>query len=432
MAAPWVEFRRQAPTPELTARWGQEAAGALLHSPADFDAAAGLLCELALLDDPELARGGADGIFRHAVEAMGDAFDPSLSDLYIRFFARVLASSGALDLDEKSLVERAERVRRIRATPESLAPRKILVLSRVTLGADVAVTSVVLRKMMLRFPEAELVLVGSSKAAGLFAGERRVRVRPIDYPRGGGLLERLQAWPAVVEAVGAERGSAEDLIIDPDSRLTQLGMLPVAPDESAYYFFDSRSFSRPGRETLAELTAAWLEEVFGPGGEPLYPWVSLAEHIARPAGARWASVNLGVGDNPRKRLDDPFEHRLLSGLLDAGWRIFLDTGGGGEETARVERLIEGLASDRIVAWRGSIAGFAARIEASDLYLGYDSACQHIAAALGVSTVNIFAGYRSAKMIERWRPVGPGEVRMIVVDEGEPPDRVLARVLEAAR
>lgn len=414
-----------------------------LESAAELDDAVRLLCELALLPDTELARGGVDGIFRHAVESMGDAFDPRLSDLYIQFFAHVLAGCGVLDQPlgrwglhgASELIERAGRVRRIRPAPPPAGVRKVVVLSRVTLGADVAVTSVVLRKMMLRFPAATIVLTGGPKAASLFAGERRMRFRPADYPRAGGLAERLGAWPAVAEAVAAEVGELgpeEYLIVDPDSRLTQLGMLPVAPDESRYYFFDSRSFSRPGVEPLAELTAAWLDEVFGGGALPLRPWVSLAEHLAEPPDGKWASVNLGVGDNPRKRLPDPFEQRLLSGLLDAGWRVFLDTGDGAEETVRVERLIDSLGSDRIVPWRGTIAGFAARIEASGLFVGYDSACQHIAAALGVKTIDIFADFRSPRMADRWRPTGPGEIRMIVVEPCAKPDDVLARVLEAAR
>jgi ADP-heptose:LPS heptosyltransferase len=417
----------------------------------DFDQAVRRLCQLALDPDPERARDGVDGIFRHGVEAMGDAFDPRLCDLYIRFFARVLSHTreAAPRLDERlrrfglfteqDLIDRAHRVRRIRRAPAS-GVRKILVLSRVTLGADVAVTSVVLRKMMLRFPEARLVLLGGQKTALLFAGEPRVEVRLVEYPRSGGLIERLESWAALADAVEDELAGLppeQCLVLDPDSRLTQLGMLPVVAGDCGYHFFESRSFTRPGAETLAQLIAAWLAEVFGPDASPLYPWVSI-ERAPVEAGARCVSVNLGVGDNPSKRIPDPFELRLLTALIDAGWRIHLDTGDGAEETARVERLLSQLeASGRaaaVIPWRGSLAGFAARIAASDLYVGYDSACQHIAAALGIKTIDIFSGFRAPRMVERWRPFGPGEVRMIVVDPNAAPDpdRILAAVLEAAR
>ena len=58
-------------------------------------------------------------------------------------------------------------------------------------------------------------------------------------------------------------------------------------------------------------------------------------------------------------------------------------------------------------WDGSFAGFAAIIAGSRLYVGYDSAGQHVAAACGVPLISIFAGFPCARMFERWRPVGPG-------------------------
>ncbi|HYM11266.1 MAG TPA: glycosyltransferase family 9 protein, partial [Bryobacterales bacterium] len=105
---------------------------------------------------------------------------------------------------------------------------------------------------------------------------------------------------------------------------------------------------------------------------------------------------------------------------------------------RVAKIEEGgalpTADAEVVAWRGSLAGFGALIGASDLYIGYDSACQHIAAALGVRTIDIFAGFRSPRMAQRWKPSGAAEVRMIVADPHRPadPERILAAVLEAAR
>ncbi len=403
------------------------------------------MSDLALSKDAELARIGADAIFRQVVEPLGDGFEPRLCDIYIQFFAKVLQHArGTADwldrrlrqyglMTEEDLVRRAGRVREVRPARAG-SVRKILVLSRVTLGAEVAVTSVILGKLLRRYPEAEIKLMGSAKAALLFAGEPRVTPQVVEYPRGGGLLERLRAWERLTEVV---REEGECLVVDPDSRLSQLGMLPVVEDEGAYCFWESRGYTRPGLETLGELAAAWADEVFG-AGERVFPWVSLPPQDVeaarqRAGGQRWASVNLGVGDNPRKRVAGEFEERLLRGLVAEGWRIFLDTGGGGEETARVEALVGRLGTPAIETWRGSLAGFGALIAASRLYVGYDSACQHLAAALGVPVIDIFAGHSSPRMVERWRPSGPGEVTMVVVDgKGSEPEQVLARVLEAAR
>ncbi len=431
------------------------------------------LCQMATQPDRELARQGGDAIFRRLVEQMGDAFEPRLCDLYVCFFAKVLQYCRALPaaawldsrlqefglLTEEDLAGRANRIRRgSRVAPDPGRIRKIVVLSRVTLGADVAVTSVVLRKMAQAFPAASLVLVGGRKAARLFAADSRVAACPIEYPRGGGLLERLSAWPAVVEAIARETAGlepAEYLIVDPDSRLTQLGMLPVTGHEPAYRFFESRSFAvATGGESLAELTSAWLEQTCGDdSGGPIHPWVALPWKAAGwLPGHRWASVSFGAGDNPRKRLPDPFEQRLLFALLEAGWRLVLDQGDGQEELARAGGLLSGVraagrrvaeieeasgpppSDAEVVAWRGSLEGFGACIAESRLYVGYDSAGSHLAAALGVPVIDIFAGFRWPRMPIRWRPCGPGPVTTIVVDPARhpDPDLILARVLEAAR
>ena len=62
--------------------------------------------------------------------------------------------------------------------------------------------------------------------------------------------------------------------------------------------------------------------------------------------------------------------------------------------------------------QGSFASFASMIQASDFYVGYDSAGQHVAAACGVPQVTIFAGEPCERMFQRWRPTGHGRIRII--------------------
>jgi ADP-heptose:LPS heptosyltransferase len=63
-------------------------------------------------------------------------------------------------------------------------------------------------------------------------------------------------------------------------------------------------------------------------------------------------------------------------------------------------------------WDGSFAGFAAQIARSALYVGYDSAGGHVAAACGVPMVSIFGGAVSERMVQRWRPTGPGTIKIV--------------------
>jgi ADP-heptose:LPS heptosyltransferase len=136
------------------------------------------------------------------------------------------------------------------------------------------------------------------------------------------------------------------------------------------------------------------------------------------------TVSFGVGENPAKRLDGDFETALLRQLPRP---ILIDKGAGGEEAERVERAVSG-AGAGIVTWDGSFAGFAEHIARSRLYVGYDSAGGHVAAACGVPLVSIFAGFASERMLQRWRPTGPGKIAVIRADQSANP---LADALKAS-
>ena len=73
-------------------------------------------------------------------------------------------------------------------------------------------------------------------------------------------------------------------------------------------------------------------------------------------------------------------------------------------------------------WEGSFAGFASLIAGSRLYVGYDSAGQHVAAACGVPLISIFAGFPSPRMFARWRPTGAGAA-VIRVDRPDPAETI---------
>ena len=428
------------------------------------------LCALATAEDPAVAQAGTEAIFRRIVEPLGDRFDPNDCDRYLEFFSDVvdfcrhLPRGLALDENLRSLglpardefLARAQELRTLTpfAREHADGVKKILVLSRVTLGADVAVTSVVLSHLKDVFPAAAICLLGSPKAGSLFASDPSIRLVPIEYQRGGALLDRLHAWPALAAQVARETAGLradEYLVVDPDSRLTQLGLLPVAPDESSYFFFESRSYAAESGKSLGELTSQWLGEVFGPSSGPSLPFLALPDaDVARGSRLRestenrLAVVNLGVGENLEKRLRDPFETELLLLLLKTGYRIVLDRGAGEEELRRTGDLVAALREQghvvapvdsaesgpaNVLTWEGSLSGLAGLIGVADLYVGYDSAGGHIAAALGAPAIDVFAGAASSRMRERWSPWGRQPARVIAVVPGTAPANVLRRIQE---
>jgi ADP-heptose:LPS heptosyltransferase len=386
----------------------------------------------ALLEEP-----CAKALFGILVEGLGDRFEPALCDIYARLFSQAIPGAD---------LARYDRVRRPR--PVALQPRRVLVLSRVTLGADVAVTSVLLAAANRAFPHAEIVFAGPRKNFEMFAADSgfaafpRLTHAPVEYRRGS-LSQRLAVW----DELKALAAAPDTLVLDPDSRLTQLGLLPIC-DEDRYHLFESRRYGGTNDLNLPALAAQWSQETLGVANAA--PYVALPppascpsplETVGRTPGSGcplgqvpldpplpspYIAVSLGVGENPAKRLPDPFESELLA-LLSTRAPLVIDKGAGGEEAARVERAA---ALSGATFWEGSFAGFAQVIAGSSLYVGYDSAGQHVAAACGVPLISVFAGFPSLRMFHRWRPSGP-RATVIRVDQPDPAE-VLAKVAGAIK
>jgi hypothetical protein len=353
-----------------------------------------------LLDD--LLEGDRSrALFRIVVERLADLFEPRLCGVYADLFSEVIARR-IPDLHAEHLAARYERVRRPRKFDrDPAAIRNVLVLSRVTLGADVAITSTLLDAAKQGFPNAQIYFVGPQKAWELFAADPRLKHIAIAYGRGGTLDERLSIWRALRETMG----KPASIVIDPDSRLTQLGLLPICSEED-YYFFESRSYGGDSDEPLSVLTRRWISETFGVADARPYIQTGLdATEFA-------TTVSFGVGENPAKRIPGPFEEELLRQLPRP---VLIDRGAGGEEADRVERAVA-RAGPGVAMWDGSFAGFAAHIQRSHLYVGYDSAGSHVAAACGVPMISIFAGFASERMFQRWRPTGSGRVTVLRADQ----------------
>jgi ADP-heptose:LPS heptosyltransferase len=371
-------------------------------------------------DDERLASAATRALFGIVIERLADLFEPGLCDVYAQLFSHVI-SRAIPGLHAEELLLRYQRVRQVRRFPGGEVHR-VFVLSRVTLGADVAVTSIVLAAAKQRFPEAEICLVGPEKNAELFAADQRIVPTPVSYGRNGLLRSRLNA-ALELHAIVDEPHS---IVIDPDSRLTQLGLLPVG-DDSRYFFFESRAFGGELTTPLPQLTAEWVSEVLDVNDVRPYLAPRRRERIAD------ITVSFGVGENANKRIDDEFEYQVLAALLRLNRPVLLDRGAGGEESHRVNALIKRLGTPPLLLLHdNSYASFASHIVQSNLYIGYDSAGQHVAAAAGTPLLSVFAGYASERMFSRWRPTGPA-TRVIVVNEDARAtalDRTLAAIAEA--
>lgn len=421
-----------------------------------------LLCEIASLPSLPLAQIGTKYLFSDLVEKLNDSFEEPYCKLYDQLFSQVIQFCRTLPegellhkylnsfglLDQNTIYERKLSLSNSfsKITPRHV--KKVIILSRITIGADIAVTSIILSGLEKFFPDANIILICLPKLYQLFGGDQRLRFRYIEYGRHSGLLSRLNTWINVVDIVREETFGLEPseyLIIDPDSRLTQLGLLPLVPPEIeplSYFFFESRTYQHPHARKLGELTLSWINSTFSES-ITTYPYISIppqfevgsiVDDMRGGSKDSIVSMSFGVGDNPRKRLDSSFELRLVDFFCQES-KVIIDKGVSPNERMQVNLLLEQLYSSEysiihlneanyrsyskndfleadIVTWEGGIGGFASLIARTDKFIGYDSSGQHIAAALSVPTIDIFLNYNSSLFAQRWQPFGRSPVLII--------------------
>ena len=443
-----------------------------------------LLCEMGTHRQlPQVGQSAARALFGTIIERLCDEFEELPADTYNLVMAQILTH--CRQLPEGAAIDRAlahervdtrerivERIVRLRDRSEGLAagrhPDRIFVLSRVTVGADVAVTSIILQRLAESFPGAELVLLGTDKCKEIFAGFRDLSIAPLDYRRNGGLFERLQSWHRAREIVSGFGGTGDgsrSVLLDPDSRLSQLGLLPLLP-ENRYFYFDSRSAAAPaGGLSIGALTNKWLDRILSrsaftlPGVWPRSEHLTRAEafcrQLRRNGARRLVVINFGVGGNSRKKVGARFERALLVRLVsEPGTAVLLDRGHGKNEMRCADDLMSAMRSSGhqvhgadlafpapdpaagcIIGLRLGIGELAALIQNGDEYIGYDSAGQHMAAALSVPCVTVFAGSNSMRFIQRWAALGAGKRHIVHVDTLTDPgavdtEEVIERVMAA--
>jgi ADP-heptose:LPS heptosyltransferase len=450
------------------------------------------------------AQVGTDIFFGHVIEPLSDTFltqdRKTLQKVLAHLISRIRILPHARQLhkkldqwglrDEADLLNRIEHISSDKKfDPQSLGKvKKVFVLSRVTLGADVLLSSPVIEKMKRRFPDAEIVFLGSEKNGTLLKGNQSMfRVHSLKYHRRGVLLDRFLVWLSVIHALENEiclLGQGEDyIIVNTDSRLLQSGLLPMlAPgkEDKRYFFWKPSVCHEAWKGTSqAEDLIQWLDATFGtePQVEWIYPKIHfLAEddafankvsELLNSTGKTFVvSMSLGVGGNQEKRVRSGseivsrFELGIIQKLLSDGVTLILDRGNGKEEFDQANAIIRAAAdmgfeivevteknpelkgvrcsetasrNVRLIAFQGGVSKFAALINVSDLFIGYDSLGQHMAGAVGRDIIAIFAGYHSDLFPQRWKPLGSGTIRLVRAQFGpftpERQDELVSEVFE---
>lgn len=418
------------------------------------------------------AEAATNAIFGEIVEPWADSFLPDACIQYVHFMSEVLYAPGSsvsgklAELGYPKPESLRLRYRRLLEQPaaglkfsedDRERMQRVILLSRVTLGADIAVVGTILGCARIAFWNAELVLLGPRKNIRLLGGgSRRVKRVELSYTRGGSLKQRLAAWLRVrsrVEALTAGLSPERWLVADPDSRLTQLGMLPVTSDDN-YCFWESRSEAVDDPTPIGIYAGVWSKFLWQlwSWNEAAYPWVDLDWRdsrkqdmmISRPK-RPIAAVSFGFGGRESKRLGDRFEDEVLELLRTKGYRIILDCGAGEREEILVKRRVDAFKGSvralpdsswppkhkraDLMPFKGTLLGFGSWAHGADVFIGYDSAAAHMAAAVGVPVIDIFVGARSDLMRQRWTPTGIQEILVIPADSSDGSEGVLEKLTQ---
>jgi len=145
---------------------------------------------------------------------------------------------------------------------------------------------------------------------------------------------------------------------------------------------------------------------------------------------------------------------MLSLLQEPNTVLLLDKGFGDEELQSSNSLLDtikskGYATENaefgrklktnlasgVIGLQTHIGEIAAIIANCDEYIGYDSACQHIAAAVKTPCLTIFAGSNNMRFIRRWSAFGPDTCKIVHVDTLSDPssidvENIIIRIMNA--
>ncbi len=436
------------------------------HQSSDF---AGQQIDLKILDDilklsfsdnADTARSASAALFSKIIEPLNDSFTCSNRKSYEIIFAHLLRYIRHLDqgkkidqaltstglIREQDMFRRVEKVKKLSRSPFSVNsyPGRIYILSRVTLGADALLTSQVIDATSRIFREAEVILAGNTeKLKELFQGRKELKFQNIFYPRRGNLTDRLNVWADFFDLLNKQND--DYLVIDPDSRISQLGMLPMHQKPENHLLFQGcEDNDSSGPVPLCEKMKNWLQTLFpekslhdlSPHLSPGASGIDAAETIIKSLKTDERKIivmNFGVGGNIKKRIGPGFESSLVQTLSGRGFRIIFDLGAA-EEMEEFRALlksinpelpiIEGLdvsfakkgCDSNIYAFQGNTGELAAMIKASDAYIGYDSMGQHLAAALRKPLIVVFTGYQSDIFRIKWTPCSPAPVHILAVPD----------------
>ncbi|MEK9150035.1 MAG: adenylosuccinate synthase, partial [Candidatus Desantisbacteria bacterium] len=449
-----------------------------------------IIIRIALSDEEEVSKIGTEALLDNICSYLYDFHSLPERMAYYKILVQALQAlrktSRGARLDERlsdyglkteeDVLKRMERVREWSAIrQDKLRIRKVFIFSRGPIGGDMNITSILIQKAKEEFLNAQIILVGSSKVLWqLFGAIEGVRFVECAWKKDESFIEQIGRALGAYDVIRKEGFEESDsIIIDPSSHLLKHGLIPVRREDN-YYYFDMTVPEEDYKGSLAQRADEWSDEVLRNGKprritygitQPPQPYAKKAEDLyqnLKLTGKYVVTIQFGVGGDETKSLSEDFETELIAQIVDK-WSMVILSKGIGAEANRVDRIkktleqrgyktievkeneieVSNLAQKaaeepKIIIHNGDLGTFAEIVRRSNLFIGYDSMGQHLAATSRVPEITVFAGYVSPKFPQFWRPytssmteqviVGP---RGSVINENKVLDEVISRYKDIA-
>ncbi|GAG53458.1 unnamed protein product, partial [marine sediment metagenome] len=178
-----------------------------------------LLCDISLCEKDDQATIVASNSLFWIIEKLCDDYQDFQFDIYSKVMTQIISKcrlhykGEALNknLNDKNIFnsfdlsnQAHEAHFKIYKFEQNNTARKIFILSRITLGADVAITSVIMQHMENKFPESEIVIIGPLKLKEIFEGKSNIKIRSLNYYKHEGLIGKINKWIEAADIIEEE------------------------------------------------------------------------------------------------------------------------------------------------------------------------------------------------------------------------------------
>jgi len=425
-----------------------------------------ILSELGFHSNPDISKRILEPLFGVVINDLKKSFKKREGEAYLKimpyFILKAKEKSSIVEnwfkrmgiSSENPIEDIYQRSRNLRKKKKPLSIKeaekikKVILLSRNTIGSEAYVNGIIINRLLKNLKNCEIIFIDTSNTGKHIFNHPRIKLidKFINYKgeevsliwdrQGIQIRERFEYTALLSEFISLETKGmkkGEFIVFDADTRLSQTGAMPIC-SEKDHYFIDTvleeDNIDINNVKNFGIICNEYLNKIFQEN-ETSYPVIFLPDEESKKARIFRNSLpkdkpiimfHFGSGLE-FKTLSSEFEQALLLRAFDYGVPLIVMPVMDWEKE-RVKKHIEFLESNGkkqghdFFTFQGSLSTFVALIGEMDLCVGYDSQCQHMAAALGIPFITLFTGYINKIFLKRWTPLSKNFYKIIDIDKNK--------------